>query len=1166
MPPPRRVKRKRGGVSRAEARAEWLARRRGLGGDGAQVLAAAGEARARAESLVSRAPPGDPGSLNWTPLGPSAIWNGQAAGRPVVSGRVLSLAVAPGGTRAYAGVADGGIWRWTSVPQAGGRPPLNRWEPQDDFVVSWSRFPQTSANALSVGDIAVVFGAGPDQDTIFVGTGEAHAPSQGGAAPGTAVRAPYLGVGVRVSLPVVPPDSRKWEKPEAIDLRGEAVFRLAIDPDDNGVIWAATTNGLYRRPAAGGEHWPRVGSGPGLPLPAIVTTDNLITDIRITRAAGIKWIWVAVHDRGVFRSRDNGDGWDPVGGIAAAPGRISLATAPSDPNVIYAFDEQAVLYRIDTAVDAVFRTVQRTPSAPTIFGGQGWYDQMVAVAPDNPNRVFIAGAVTQSARTGDWEWELSAFRGRLTRSGNNWRFGFDATHDSDARANEDDTYIGEGVHGDAHCLTFGRTPAGDPDPSDVWIGCDGGVFRSTASGDRGTFEPLNTGLAAVQITYLDQHPEFDSVVVAGCQDNGVVHHTGHEAWFENPASDGGGMAIDPNHPWRWFAQSFLDRFQRTANAGVEWETVAIPVDPNLERFSFYCQLCTAPITDPPVPAPPAVPNPAGLLVPTNRIWASFDWGTTWVTLPTNTTPGPGNAQDQLDVINPGPNQTVNPIVALAWPTPTTIYAATTMHVFRLDLNPATGLWGQRPLRGPVAPLPPPFSVPLGPITDLAVVDPGTDDIYVSLGGANEHVWWFDSSGSGAWRSTDSLQTNGFNAPAQAIAADPEAPDDIWVGTDVGVFRGQRDTSTTPPEWDYRLRSPGLPEAGVTELRTHVATRRLRAGTHGRGLWELALGTDRGSDPDLYLRMNAADSGRRLPEARAAADPTFIQPDGTRVPVDWADSPDLKVRRGIDAQPDPGYPGRSLRLREPHMKGADVRRWQRHAARRGFTLADDGDFGGISDIAARGLQRRYALTVWNGGEVTDGIVGRQTWAATTSYPPLPGVLDHRAFVQDIREDVDDVTRIQIADATGVNRVFLQLHSRGKTTVDAADLRALLLVAGMNPQGAAPNLPAGWAARVAAGDGSAWPAPWRFVDAANPFRQPAQALTAREPQIVEWRVNFADLGFAAGDTVCLLAFVTTDPGAPVPDVIDSTRVQVQGLVENERRVAARRVRLDAVTAIP
>src|SRR5215472_99977 len=70
---------------------------------------------------AAAAPPIDP---YWTPFGPSAVAHGQAAGHPVVSGRVSALAVGPGGNRVYLGSANGGTWysensgaSWTPIDE-----------------------------------------------------------------------------------------------------------------------------------------------------------------------------------------------------------------------------------------------------------------------------------------------------------------------------------------------------------------------------------------------------------------------------------------------------------------------------------------------------------------------------------------------------------------------------------------------------------------------------------------------------------------------------------------------------------------------------------------------------------------------------------------------------------------------------------------------------------------------------------------------------------------------------------------------------------------------------------------------------------------------------------------------------------------------------------------
>ena len=59
------------------------------------------------------------------------------------------------------------------------------------------------------------------------------------------------------------------------------------------------------------------------------------------------------------------------------------------------------------------------------------------------------------------------------------------------------------MHSDVHAARFVEGNLG----RELWIGCDGGVFRSRAggavqAGDRGSFTPVNTGLGVLQPGYV----------------------------------------------------------------------------------------------------------------------------------------------------------------------------------------------------------------------------------------------------------------------------------------------------------------------------------------------------------------------------------------------------------------------------------------------------------------------------------------------------------------------------------------------------------------------------------------------------------------------------------------------------------------------------------------
>jgi len=154
------------------------------------IARASAQRRRMVRESLSLVAPGGPGTVNWTPLGPSVIAHGQATGNPTVNGRFTALAVGPSGKRIYAGAANGGVW---FSPDSG-----TSWVPLDDYVTSPGLHSGMEADSLSVGAIAVHFGSTAAEDMLFVGTGE---PQSGLDQPNTPVGigGAYFGIGIRVS-------------------------------------------------------------------------------------------------------------------------------------------------------------------------------------------------------------------------------------------------------------------------------------------------------------------------------------------------------------------------------------------------------------------------------------------------------------------------------------------------------------------------------------------------------------------------------------------------------------------------------------------------------------------------------------------------------------------------------------------------------------------------------------------------------------------------------------------------------------------------------------------------------------------------------------------------------------------------------------------------------
>jgi len=799
--------------------------------------------------------PGLPGSVNWTPLGPSVVAHGQSSGNPPVSGRVNALAVGPGGLRVYAGAANGGVWRSDNAGQT--------WSPLDDYATSPSYSTSLNADSLSVGALAVRFGAAATNDVVFVGTGEPN--------PGFGV---FGGIGIKYSTNGGGTFTR-----EATNLAGAGIYRIVIDPNDSSIVFAATTSGLFRRPASAPfTTWNHVTS-------VFANPNAAATDLVVAGSGATKIYHVAFQSDAVYSS-PNGTAWTAVTGTGGLGVRTSLAAGENDPSVVYALRDNGTMFRKDSGTAGAFQAVTGVPNA--LLNGQGAYDLVVAVDPSNANTAYLGGAITWDAT----DYALALFKGTITGSPGSYAFPFDnaanglapaAPIDPTMYVPNDPTWIGRGLHADAHCLAFATNAGGAHDATNVWVGCDGGVFNSTVSGTRGTFAAKNDGLAITEITYFGQRWDTDSVLVAGAQDQGSLRFRGEQVCYEAPEGDGGATAVDPNNPYNMMRQYVRLRLYRTSDgdASTLWTDLkfaglfppvgagaslaqlgAVATENN--NTSFYSQFGVS----------PSGISPTLLTFGTNRLWLTNDWGSTWVTLPTATNPyaggGTNTAQDVLDS-----TKIVASVVAAA----SLIFVATRTGLWKLQLTAAT--WTSTSIVS---------GLPAGRIiTALAVENAAaaTPTLYATISTLGlEHVWYFD----GSWHQTGLLAT--VDVPAWSIVVDPDHANTVYVGTDVGVWHGVRSGLT----WAWTIYSDGLPEAAVISLAIHERTRLLRAGTHGRGMWERTLDAATNQDPDIYMRVNYADTGRivgggRYPWVDGAPDPAAP---GYNV-YHWM-SADIKVRR------------------------------------------------------------------------------------------------------------------------------------------------------------------------------------------------------------------------------------------------------------------------------
>jgi hypothetical protein len=622
---------------------------------------------------------------------------------------------------------------------------------------------------------------------------------------------------------------------------------------------------------------------------------------------------------------------------------VALAAGRNDPSVVYVLAEDGILYRL---VDAVFRPVDNVPAAlfSSLASGpgsssQGGYDIVLAVDPDNANTVYLGG---DSTWDGD-RFAAALFKGTITARSGTYVFPFLTENDVSSNLNpttlrvpRDPTWIGRRIHADLHALAFSPLADGTGESGeDVWAGCDGGVFRSRQRGALGSFVDRNNGLAITQLTYLAQHPETDAVVLCGSQDNGTVLFRGDAAWSLMASGDGGGVAIDPTAPHRLIRQYAATTLDYSTDAGRSWWPVPFPPVTDFGDTAQTDAAATehdiASFYGPIAVSARSSGEGSRLALGTNRVWLSEDWGNSWVTLPAKINPysvKKGNEILGTDVIPSVSPKEGNQIVALVFAAESRLFVATASSVWQYDELP--GQDGAKRWERKSLPL---DGLPEGRLIHSVVVeDAAIRTLYVALNWSSDsHIYYFDGKGrwvpAGIAVSEETGPARPVNAAASAVVVDRSDGNRIYAGTDVGCWRGTKSlASDGKPGWTWELFSKGLPEAAVLDLAIFDPgkpdrPRLLRAATYGRGLWEIPLRTASGvlprpPDPDIYLRVNSADSGRmgpdgnRYPWIEAAIDPTAAVQnphlDSVRRVYHWM-SPDIKIRRaalgGLPSLPD-----------------------------------------------------------------------------------------------------------------------------------------------------------------------------------------------------------------------------------------------------------------------
>lgn len=608
----------------------------------------------------------------------------------------------------------------------------------------------------------------------------------------------------------------------------QSVGAIALDPTDPNVIWAGTGEdsnwceeyfgiGLLRT-TDGGATWETRNGAPGADIGNLSAFASVLVDPRnrnrlvvggsyadcvngnyvwgglyTSTDAGATWtarlpgagihdiersrqnpdvLWATAENAGLYKSTDGGDHWSlqtASGLLSGNIGRSEVAISPLNDNYVFALFSGGGNQFWRTVDGGASWTKQATGS--TACDGQCWYNMTLAASPLSLHTVYRGTVKLYRSFNGGTAW---------TDMIGGWG-------------------SAQKVHQDIQELLI------DPSlPNTIWVGSDGGVWRSTDAG--ATFQSLNANLNLTQFYGIAIHPTSDDILLGGAQDNSSLARPGPSNQWDLQMVTGDGFlcAIHPGDPQKVYISSYpwgTPSIFRSTN-GLFGSYQQITGTSNGISGSDRANWVTPYVLDP--------TQPDTMLLGTQRVYRSTNAGTTWVGVgPADMTLGSSATLVSLEFNRVDGNA--------AWA------GTTDGRVWRSANRGAT--WTDVSA-----------GLPARSINDLAGDPSDPAKGFAVVGGfSTPHLW--EWNGSGAWvaRGADLP-----NAPCNSVIA--LSATDLFVGCDTGVFVSfDRGTSFAPFVAGLPL---GVP---VTDLKFNPVTGTLSAGTYGRGAWQYPL-TQPGTAP------------------------------------------------------------------------------------------------------------------------------------------------------------------------------------------------------------------------------------------------------------------------------------------------------------------------------
>jgi photosystem II stability/assembly factor-like uncharacterized protein len=668
-------------------------------------------------------------------------------------------------------------------------------------------------------------------------------------------------------LPGVSTSESGWRSLGPVNIGGR-VLSIAVDPTDRNTVWVGTASGgLWKSLSAGIglNAWQPVPTGfPTLSVSAVAvdplhhntvyigTGEISLYQRPLIGTPGAR----ASYGMGVLKTTDGGATWSqtPLTWTFSQITAVQrLIINPVNPSTIYAATSEgtyrsrdagatwAQIHSVPMAMDLVVNPADTTrlfvacgslnssPNAGLYFSqdaGSSWSQMTIglplsnvgrtglAISSRNPSVLYagIANA-TSSATLGIYKttnaggsWSLASSVNYVGSQGwyNNvvalrpgttdtlYCAGLNVHRSMDGAATLPSVST-TGVHVDQHAIAF------DPvDPAVMYFGNDGGIFKSTNGGT--TFMNINNNFTTTQLYPGFAASETDTnLFIAGLQDNGTIKHTGNGYWTQIFGGDGGWCAIDPLHNNLLYFEFQYLQIYKSVNTGVSAAPIMSGLPIGASNANFI----------PPFVMAPSSPN---ILYAGNKnVYKTTNGGLLWFA------PNGGANLNGTNVACIGVSKT-SPDTLLAATGSGALGVSSTFEVFASTNGGTswTSVNAGLPNRYP---------------TDLEFDPTDGATVYLTYSGyGTPHLFRSTDVGQ-TWTN---LSANLPDIPHQSIVVDPEYPDHLFVGNDLGVYR----STDNGASWEDF--SAGMPPAMILDLTITRSNSALRASTFGSGLYQRTL--------------------------------------------------------------------------------------------------------------------------------------------------------------------------------------------------------------------------------------------------------------------------------------------------------------------------------------